>query len=881
MTERHPHFKLDHLAYQGVSDVRKRRPGSAGSPPPFDHKASRGEHVAKLQAELTAAQNAAIHAKDLLPLQMRTQGMSTVVLAMDKTHSLNLDGLEKLGTVLQVSESPPDADGAIQPDRAVLWLSQDQKEKLAGKIDKFRLTDHNGKPQQRSLVANIREFAPTTFRDLWRETEDPPEETVSWELWYEESRNPRRLFELLDANAEELDLEIVYPALRLDTHLICTVRGNRESIERLIGSEVTPAEIGLPSHVGELFDMDDGFIREHALALAELVVPPDSKSPVVTVLDTGVHAEHPMLKPALHERHWSVLENDPLGNVDTAGHGTQMAGLALYGDLRKYINGSFTEPIQLEHGLESVRIIRSNKHEIIDDRQPALLTINGVSRAEIGNPGARRVFLLAQTDSRGTETDRAQGRPSAWSAALDALAAGCQILEVDPKLVRAAEPESGRQRLFCLSIGNVRDYGTDHHGTGYPEENYTSAAEDPSQAWNPLKIGAFTNLHSSVTKSGDVWSPIAPKGGLSPLSRTGVSNNQKLQAVPDVVFEGGNLHTKASEKPLDHEDGSVITTSSVSRPGLSFSGALLRGANGTSAAAAQAARLAALLASRYPKYTAETIRGLLVNRAEWTDEMTASGIRGPRGGAKKGKELEYAILRKYGWGVPDEEMVLHSDRSDVTSVWQECLQPFDPTEDFKIKDAKFHSMPWTNELIEQIGRDVEVELRVTLSYFVEPNPGRRGSTQHKSYPSHRLNFLVKSPTVSERDFINAVSITGEAPPTETGMGKDRWLLGADRRGRGSLHNDRWCGSAEGLLNVSMIAVVPTTGWWKTHERRERCKLTVPYSLIVTLKVPSAGIDLYTPIANAWGLPVDERLATHIEPEPIQTEPVQTELQLDF
>lgn len=880
MTDRQPHLKLDHLVHPGVRDVGKKRVRPGGSRPPLlEHGASRSAHVTKLQGELSAAQNAAVHAKDSFPLRLQPQGFSTVVLAADNKHSLDINEIEKSGIVLQVATPPVDADGTAQPDRVVLWLDPAQLKDLSTKIGEFRLTDDKGAPKRNGLVANIREFAQTTFRDLWRETGEPPEEGGYWELWYEESRNPERLFKLLDEHAEGLNLKVVYPALRLGTHLVCTVRGERKSVERLIGSEVTPAEVGRPSYVGELFDAEDGLIREHAVALAGLVVPPDPESPVVTVLDTGVHAEHPMLKPALHERHWSVLDNDPVGNVDTAGHGTQMAGLALYGDLRKHVEGSFTEPIHLEHGLESVRIIRSNTQKIVDDRQPALLTINAVSRAEIGNPGARRVFLLAQTDSRGTETDRAEGRPSAWSAALDALAAGCLILEVDPRLVRAAEPEKGKQRLFCLSIGNVRDRDTGHGG-GYPEENYTSAAEDPSQAWNPLKVGAFTEFYRPIEVSGEVWSPIAPKGGLSPLSRTGVCNSRKLQAVPDVVFEGGNLHAKGLEKPLGHQEGSAITTSGLTGPGLPFSGALLRTANGTSVAAAQAARLAALLACQDPQYTPETIRGLLVNRAEWTEVMTAGGIRGPRGGKKRVGDFDREILRKYGWGVPTDDAVLHSYRSDVTTVWQERLQPFDE-DDFTMKDVKFHRMPWNDELIDRIGRDVETELRVTLSYFVEPNPGLRGSAQSSSYPSHRLHFLVKSPNVTEGVFMNAVSKTGESPEKGTWMARDQWLLGSDNRERGSLHNDRWCGSAEELRNVSMIAVVPTTGWWKAHKKRERCKLTVPYSLIVTLRVPSAGIDLYTPIATELGLPVDERLAAYIEPEPIQTEPVQTEIQLEF
>jgi hypothetical protein len=43
-------------------------------------------------------------------------------------------------------------------------------------------------------------------------------------------------------------------------------------------------------------------------------------------------------------------------------------------------------------------------------------------------------------------------------------------------------------------------------------------------------------------------------------------------------------------------------------------------------------------------------------------------------------------------------------------------------------------------------------LRVTLSYFVEPNPGRRGWKKRHRYASHGLRFDVKGPTESLEEF---------------------------------------------------------------------------------------------------------------------------------
>jgi hypothetical protein len=46
-----------------------------------------------------------------------------------------------------------------------------------------------------------------------------------------------------------------------------------------------------------------------------------------------------------------------------------------------------------------------------------------------------------------------------------------------------------------------------------------------------------------------------------------------------------------------------------------------------------------------------------------------------------------------------------------------------------------HQLPWPTDALAALG-EVPVRLRVTLSYFVEPNPSSRGWTGRYVYPSH-------------------------------------------------------------------------------------------------------------------------------------------------
>lgn len=64
--------------------------------------------------------------------------------------------------------------------------------------------------------------------------------------------------------------------------------------------------------------------------------PPDVDAPAVCILDTGVNNELPLLEPALPDA--SLLTRHPKWPAaDHHGHGTEMAGVALYCDLAQLI----------------------------------------------------------------------------------------------------------------------------------------------------------------------------------------------------------------------------------------------------------------------------------------------------------------------------------------------------------------------------------------------------------------------------------------------------------------------------------------------------------------------------------------------------------------
>lgn len=148
-------------------------------------------------------------------------------------------------------------------------------------------------------------------------------------------------------------------------------------------------------------------------------------------------------------------------------------------------------------------------------------------------------------------------------------------------------------------------------------------------------------------------------------------------------------------------------------------------------------------------------------------------------------------------------------------------------------------------------------MRVTLSYFVEPNPGERGWTQRHRYPSHGLRFAVKRAEEGMDAFrrrINAAARDDDDAPVGGG-GDDGWVLGPRLRDRGALHSDIWEGTAAELANRHGIAVYPTGGWWREKPALPRTDRDVRYTLVVTLQAPQ-NIDLYTETENALAVEVE-------------------------
>ncbi|SDZ45380.1 S8 family peptidase [Herbiconiux ginsengi] len=729
------------------------------------------------------------------------------------------------------------------PERAVVWVAdsyrpqflkifEDYLAKKSTKAAEDKWETPDGNPANRALVANISRIRQTILDDLWQSDGEPPKTGAHWwELWLDPSQQN---IDTLQKFATAYGLKLLNRSLALNDRVVVWIRATWQQLEVLPFTSVPIAEIRRPEFVDTVEDLLPDEQDDYVDDLAARIIAAPTDAPAVCHFDTGVARTHRLLSDSLDigDLHTVIGTS----GVDRQGHGTSMAGLALYGALDDLLTGAGT--IQLHHRLESVRILPEHDEPDTDPLDYGTVTVEAVALAEIAAQ-RRRVFCMPIS----TDPDR-PGVPTLWSATVDALAVGTEIIRDGNQLQLLSEPDHDASRLLITATGNVGSYHANHR-----LESDTSPVEDPAQSWNALTVGAHTDL---VTVPSDPdyagWTAMAAAGELSPHSRTSLLFGKRTWPIkPDICFEGGNVLTDGGIAFEDRHPLMSLRTTGI------HNDLALTSANATSAATAQASRLAALTMAQYPEYWPETVRGLLVHAAEWTPAMRAEF---DATGGKKEPKLE--LLRRYGWGVPTEDAVLRSSRQSVTLVTQDTFVPFEGT-DYKMRRFRLHSMPWPTEVLETIGAG-DVTLKVTLSYFVEPSASRRGWRQRYSYASHLLRFELKSPTETESEFISRINREAENDEDSAGSspssGSDRWFIGPNQRNLGSLHQDIWEGSGQELAASGVLGVYPVGGWWKRNQRRDRLDLPVRYSLIVSLKTRAQDVDLYTPIATDLRLPIE-------------------------
>jgi hypothetical protein len=764
---------------------------------------ARVAHGQRLKAEI---EDGVKESKNASPAAAKATG-TTLQFESNEALKLALKSLERLQSGIELLNSRV-TDGVMA---ATVFIPEGKESIFLNAFERYCYKDdtRTGKPKEKKLTESINRIRLATIRSFWTDNHDVPTDTDirSYEVWIRRSNDGRDAdIANFKMRADRAGIDTTERSIVFPERIILLAKTSLHQLTQVEGLFDILAEIRLARIPNsEFLDLDARDQTDFINELRSRTTAPPATAPSVCHLDTGIQGGHPLLADAIDPQHVLYVLPHPSG-VDVDGHGTEMAGLALYGCLNEQLNSS--DPVVLGHRLESVKIF--SKQRANDPDLYGEIMSQAMSKIYIAAPKDQRAFCLTVTSIDG----RDEGLPSSWSAALDRLCAG-------------AESEDAPKRLVCVSAGNIEPLNERRE---YPDVNAVRPVKDPNQAWNAISVGAMTQKTTINDPAVQHWTTIAEADSLSPSSRTSTVWKNTWPFKPDIVMEGGNNAINPANGDADFlGDLSLLTTR------MRAETAQLTTTGDTSAATALASRYAAIIWSNYPNLWPETVRALLVHSARWTDKMMAEFPN----------KKKVARLRTYGYGVPDLEKSLSSVTNAATMVIEESLRPYRQGNDKNIKTnhMHLHELPWPNSVLTHLF-DADVTMRVTLSYFIEPNPGERGWTRKHRYQSHGLRFDVKRPGESMTEFQARISADAQDDEdNETSPADEQaWALGSWYRNKGSIHSDAWTGTAAQLAISGFLAVYPVSGWWKERKHLNGWRKDARYSLIVSLQTDSEEAD---------------------------------------
>ncbi|MBZ9921681.1 S8 family peptidase [Mesorhizobium sp. BR1-1-7] len=777
----------------------------------------REEHAVKLKHELEAALAVIDQQRPADPRLPAPQGG---YIEVELRRGSNPDILERRSLGLR--------PGAVKDRQAArfvgLFVPDDARDAFAAILEDYRsgpLTPKGQQPPHKDTIEPIEAFRRARLETLWTDDADAlpldPQHQMWWAIWVPRDRENEleEVAQRLGLRAGARDRRLKFPEV-----VVIPVFARRAEIELMMYATGVIVELRRATD-NPTFFVDEVREEQHEWneELAGRIGWPGLDVPAVCLFDTGVNRAHALIEPALAADDMHAVRRG-WGPDDHDSHGTAMGGIALHGDLTIPLGD--TEARVLTHRLESVKLLPPGRADPSDPNSYGAITQAAVALPEIQRPDRTRVFCMAVTNDGVTGA-----QPSTWSSALDQVASGTM----------PGDNENSPKRLVVVAIGNTEPVMEARRwltNDAYP-------AQDPAQAWNALTIGGYTDLDRIEGQGYEDWTQLAEVGALSPHSRTSVAWGTRTPIKPELVMEAGNRALSPSGRDIITLDSLCVLST-----GRDIGRAPLVPFQATSAATAQAARMAAQLTAAHPDYWPETIRALMVHSAEYTEFMRASFAAEPN------LRNRYEIVRRFGYGVPDYDRAAASARDHLALIAQTEIQPYRLKGGRKFNECHYYNLPLPAAVIEELDNE-PVDLKITLSYFVDPNPGFAANVDPLRYQSFGLRFDLRRKGESLANFKRRVNVAEREQPKQRAPrhpDDNRWLLGPDSVSAGSLHCDIWSGPAIDLLGRDVLCIKPVGGWWRDRARAEIVNQRTRYALVVTLKARRTTIDLYTPIELA-------------------------------
>lgn len=449
------------------------------------------------------------------------------------------------------------------------------------------------------------------------------------ELWPQERPDRRGVmlerFQnwLNEVGIQQLD-RLVQPSL-----VMVKVRCTRAQAEERLLRHRDVRTVDLPPRIGvtvAMLQTDIGHIPPPQA--------PDATAPAVAVLDSGLTTGHSLIGPAVGDSQGFVLpERD---SEDTSGHGTFVAGLALYGDVAGALErGRFVPVLRLFSG-------KVFKDDGTDETEFVERAVEEAVRYFVEEYGCR-VFNLSYGDLNKVYDGR-HLRGLAYT--LDRLSRELDVLFVT---------SAGNRPLHSLPE-NPRE--------AYPNYLFEQDGRllDPGTALNAVTVGGLTHYDAAREVQrypNDIGIRIAHSDQPCPITRCGPSIGGAIK--PDFVEQAGNVTLSRLGRPQMSGLG-VLSLNSGFASGGTFAEDV-----GTSYAAPVVAHKAARLLAESPDASPNLLRALLGAHAKWP--QSCADVLDPHGN-EDGREK---LLNAIGYGRIDDQALYRSLDDAVTLVAEESI----------------------------------------------------------------------------------------------------------------------------------------------------------------------------------------------------------------
>ncbi|AUT01645.1 peptidase S8 [Nostoc sp. CENA543] len=429
-------------------------------------------------------------------------------------------------------------------------------------------------------------------------------------------------------------------------------------------------------------------------AFPEVVSPPEDNCGIL-VIDSGVQRGHPLIAPALGEAEVFPDAKRQFikgGPDDVHGHGTSVAGIAIYGNVDNCIQQRSFDPTAW---LFSARVTDENNK--YDEDLLIETQLHEAIRAFVEQYPNCKVINISLGNDEQIYRD------------------GMKQFRLAAKIDEIAYQYQNKNIVFVVSAGNTepphKEAKSDEQlQTDYPNYllNEDARIIDPATSAIALTVGSVSFGRGSITEPSDVRrQAIANLPGYpSPFTRTGFGVDGMIK--PDVVDFGGDvvLDLKYREG-LDLPKAKLRlpdTVAGVSVVTLSkdFNSSLFHICSGTSFAAPRVANLAAQLFTKYPEASSNLIRALIVNSAVIPKEIPPEfQCHSHQSQSQKTKQIENQ-LAIYGYGQSDLERAMYSAENYVVLSEDNILIPVGkfhiyeipqlPPEFFEVKGTRILSI---------------------------------------------------------------------------------------------------------------------------------------------------------------------------------------------